>query len=124
MNPAIISFAFFALFTTIVTVEMILPSFNLHMSLDREAILYRQAKQIILDNRFANNQTTLQTQLTQANSGYVIDSVTATPRGNYLVYNITFHHENLFLNQFFSKADAEAQKTFTIIAENPDALRD
>ncbi len=112
MNPGIVALAFVVLSVTYTMVNIVLPTFNMHLRMNREEILRQTVLTIVNQNR---NQPTVLNNLLNVNNqnlqiqGIEIDDISASSVGQYNIYTIRYSESGVFFNQFFKPSGAGAQ---------------
>lgn len=118
MGAASISLILLVSAMTSVIVYIVLPVFNSHLIVNREALLKEKIQIVMQENRFTPDK--LRDRL--ANIDKEIDGVNFTniqvkERGQYIIAEITYSESKLFLNKFNNESINKRRKTSSFIID-------
>lgn len=125
MNPGVIGLGLLVFTITFSTVNIIFPTMNMHLRVNRTAIFKQKiARKInelrhapsLLDAAFDQNNVISMNDL--GVEGIKIHEIRREVQGNYKKIAIEFSEEKLFYNKYFSPADAAKRNRFEFIVDH------
>ena len=106
MNPFLVSLGLVVTLAAMMTVWIILPTFNLHIVNSSTSLLRDQAQQILDRDRTSPNRALADLRAIDLNN-IEINTVEMKEENDFLNYTIQFNFKNLFTNKFATKESHE-----------------
>lgn len=118
MGAASISLILLVSAITTVIVHIVLPIFNSHLIINREALLKEKAQTIMQENRL--DLSKLKDHLASIDKeidGINFEKVQIKEKGQYVIAEITYSENKLFLNKFNNESINKRRKTSSFIID-------
>lgn len=119
MNPSYISLAFLIVMIPLIITGQLMPSINLHIASDREALIRQQAE-LELNKSLHNAKSLSQAQddlLKLKLPGLTVKSALVSTDGEYVLAQLAYQYSGLLMTKFL---DLNRSKTVKVIAVRVD----
>lgn len=118
MGVASISLIILASSLAITTAYIVLPIFNIHLTLNREALLKEKVQTIMLNHRLIPNQIKNKLPMIEEEiPGIDFTQIEVYERGQYIIAEITYKESKLFFNKFNEVEINKRRKTSNFIID-------